>query len=59
MAGAMRPMRFTTFLRNGTSLAEALPLVDPDALTQLRQQVISSRSKDRLRQAAFTWCVSQ
>jgi hypothetical protein len=49
------PLRFSTFLRNGTELAEALPLVDPETLAVLRQRVISSRSKTRLRQEAFTW----
>jgi hypothetical protein len=52
---AAPPLRFSTFLRNGTELAEALPLVDPETLAVLRQRVISSRSKTRLRQEAFTW----
>lgn len=49
------PLRFTTFLRNGTELAHALPVTSHEAIATLRQRVISSRSQARMRKESFTW----
>jgi len=49
------PVRFTTYLRNGTELADALPQLDPEGIATLRKRMISSRSQARLRQETFSW----